>query len=150
LVYYRRKLQGKILNQGLRDKLKNDEDFRNSYSKSMSKIANRPKNIERVRQLGKRARGTEADKAGRIIAAKTNKSRAHKRDRCSCIFCKKETSINTLYQHGENRCTGDKSLMKDSSGNKGNYIRIRASCKFCRQEMIISKIEPHIRAKHDK
>ena len=67
----------------------------------------------------------------------------------SCVLCRKDIAINILVSsHGEGKCTGDRKAMKDNSGNKGKYERVRASCIVCRIETIISRLGVHIRKSH--
>lgn len=143
--------RGKLLVAGLRNKLANDNNFKIEYSKTISKaVMNRPNQKEIMEKLNSRERNTQADIEGRKKAAKTTKERGHTRDRCSCVLCKQEIPINALKsQHGENKCTGDKSLRKDTTGNKGNYVRTRACCIVCRMETITSKINPHYKSAHE-
>ena len=142
--------RSRVMIDGLRNKINNDPEYLKMLSDNGKDVGNRSENITRITKLGKRPRGTEADIKGRKKAAKTTKERGHTRNICSCILCKKETPINALKsQHGENKCTGDKSLRKDTTGNKGNYIRTRACCIVCRMETITSKINPHYKSAHE-
>lgn len=142
--------RSRVMIDGLRNKIENDPSYLKMLSKNGKDVGNRPENITQLVKFGKRPRGTQADIEGRKKAAKITKERGHTRDRCSCVLCKQEIPINTLKsQHGENKCTGNKSLRKDNTGNKGNYVRTRACCIVCRMETITSKINPHYKSAHE-
>lgn len=141
-----RKAHGAVMKAGLAEKLK-DPEFRKSYSESMRQTAlNRPD----LKEVARKARASISEESYRLGRKKSAEAqRGQTRDRCSCLLCHKETAYNSLMaNHGEGKCTGDRSLLKDTTGNKGKYERSRACCMICRMETISARLMVHLKKTH--
>jgi hypothetical protein len=144
-----KKAHGDLMIDGLKKKLETDPEFRKAYSEAMRQTAlNRP-DLQEVARKARAAVSDESFKLGRKKSAANIKAQGLKRDRVDCPHCGENTAVNNLAAyHGEGKCTGDKSLRKDITGNKGKYPRIRASCTICRMETTTARLNVHLKKTH--